>query len=164
MAKLAVSISLFSQINLFKLSGRPFSWGSCSRKMGGFLFNWLIYFNYNYMAQLVFSFDILDDSGKSITQDLDLSFGNAVSTPVTLNKNVDEAASVMNFMFCYFLKLLAAEPDIKDLFPAYDGLTQEELTQKIDHKDHLPDFEFSLGRVRYVYPDNNIQVLGKSYM
>lgn len=45
MAKLAVSISLFSQINLFKLSGRPFSWGSCSRKMGGFLFNWLIYFN-----------------------------------------------------------------------------------------------------------------------
>ena len=76
------------------------------------------------MAQLVFSFDILDDSGKSITQDLDLSFGNAVSTPVTLNKNVDEAASVMNFMFCYFLKLLAAEPDIKDLFPAYDGLVQ----------------------------------------
>lgn len=41
MAKLAVSISLFSQINLFKLSSRPFSWGSCSRKMGGFLF----YFN-----------------------------------------------------------------------------------------------------------------------
>ena len=45
MAKLAVSISLFLQINLFKLSGRPFSWAHALGKWAAFFFNWLIYFN-----------------------------------------------------------------------------------------------------------------------